>query len=146
MRWIDQLRMRLRTLLMRGRVESELNREFKFHLDEQTAENLAAGMPPEEARYAALRRMGGIAQLQERCREERGMNWFEVTLQDVRYALRSLGKTPAFTLVAVLSLALGIGANTAIFSLIDSVLLSGIPVKDPQQLVFVRTNRIKVGN
>lgn len=146
MRWIDQLRIRLRTLFLRGRIESELNREFQFHLDEQIAENITAGMPPDEARYAALRRMGRIALLQERCREERGMHWLEVILQDVRYAFRSLGKTPAFTLVAVLSLALGIGANTAIFSLIDSVLLSGIPVKDPQQLVFVRTNRIKVGN
>lgn len=146
MRWIDQLRLRLRTLFMRHRVESELDREFQFHLDEQIAENLAAGMPPNEARYAALRGIGGIAQHQERCREERGMHWLEVTVQDVRYALRSLRKTPAFTLVAVLSLALGIGANTAIFSLIDSVLLSSIPVKDPQRLVFVRTNRIKVGN
>src|SRR5215468_12147839 len=74
------------------------------------------------------------------------MHWLPTTIQDVRYVLRSLRKTPVFTLVAVLSLALGIGANTAIFSLIDSVLLSSIPVKDPQQLVFVRTNRIKVGN
>ena len=74
------------------------------------------------------------------------MHWIQTTIQDVRYALRSLRKTPAFTLVAVLSLALGIGANTAIFSLIDSVLLSSIPVRDPQQLVFVRTNRVKVGN
>ena len=146
MRWIDQLRMRLRTLFMRERLESELNREFQFHLDEQIAENLAAGMSPEEARYAAMRRIGAIAQIQERCRDERGMHWIEITMQDVRYALRSLRKTPAFTVVAVLSLALGIGANTAIFSLIDSVLLSSLPVTDPQQLVFVRTNRIKVGN
>lgn len=74
------------------------------------------------------------------------MHSVQTTIQDVRYALRSLRKTPGFTLVAVLSLALGIGANTAIFSLIDSVLLSSMPVKDPQQLVFVRTNRVKVGN
>ncbi|PYY13087.1 MAG: hypothetical protein DMG60_22645, partial [Acidobacteria bacterium] len=146
MRWFDQLRMRLRTLFMRERVESELKREFQFHLDEQIAENLAAGMSAEEARSAALRRIGGIAQIQERCRDERGMHWIETTMQDVRYALRSLRKTPAFTFVAVLSLALGIGANTAIFSLIDSVLLSSLPVKDPQQLVFVRTNRVKAGN
>src|SRR5437868_1344981 len=146
MRWFDQLRMRLRTLFMRERVESELKREFQFHLEEQIAENMAAGMSAEEARYAALRRIGGIAQIQEHCRDERGMHWVETTMQDVRYALRSLRKTPAFTFVAVLSLALGIGANTAIFSLIDSVLLSSLPVKDPQQLVFVRTNRVKAGN
>ena len=146
MRWFDQLRLRLRTLFMRERVESELNREFQFHLEEQIAENLAAGMSAEEARYAALRRIGGITQIQERCRDERGMHWIEASRQDIRYALRSLRKTPAFTLVAVLSLALGIGANTAIFSLIDSVLLSSLPVRDPQQLMFVRTNRVKAGN
>jgi len=146
MRSIDQLKMRMRTLFMRKRIESELHREFEFHLEEQIRENLAAGMAPEEARYQALRRMGGITQIQERCRDERGLAWLEVTLQDLRYAFRSLRKTPAFTMVAVLSLALGIGANTAIFSLIDSVLLSSLPVKDPKQLVFVRTNRVKFGN
>ncbi|PYY01385.1 MAG: hypothetical protein DMG64_14445 [Acidobacteria bacterium] len=146
MRWFDQLRLRLRTLFMRKRVESELNREFKFHLEEQIAENLAAGMTADEARYTALRRIGGITQLQERCREERGLHWVETTLRDTHYALRLLRKAPAFTAVAVLSLALGIGANTAIFSLIDSILLNSLPVKDPQQLVFVRTNRVKIGN
>jgi len=146
MRWLDQLRMRLRTLFMRERIESELNREFQFHLQEQIAENLSAGMAPEEARYAALRRIGGVTQLQERCRDERGLHWIETARQDVRYAFRSLRKTPAFTTVAVLSLALGVGANTAIFSLIDSILLNSLPVKNPQELVFVRTNRVKVGN
>src|SRR5580765_8405555 len=132
MRWLDQLRMRLRTLFMRERIESELNREFQFHLQEQIAENLSAGMAPEEARYAALRRIGGVTQLQERCRDERGLHWIETARQDVRYAFRSLRKTPAFTTVAVLSLALGVGANTAIFSLIDSILLNSLPVKNPQ--------------
>jgi len=146
MRWLDQLRMRLRTLFMRERIESELNREFQFHLQEQIAENLSAGMAPEEARYAALRRIGGVTQLQERCRDERGLHWIETARQDVRYAFRSLRKTPAFTTVAVLSLALGVGANTAIFSLIDSIRLNSLPVKNPQELVFVRTNRVKVGN
>lgn len=95
---------------------------------------------------AALRTVGGIAQIQERRRDQSGLHFIESTMQDVRYALRSLRHSPAFTAVAVLSLALGIGANTAIFSLIDSVLLNSLPVKDPKQLVFVRTNREKVGN
>jgi len=146
MRWLDRFLLRLRTLFRRERIESELHREFQFHLEEQIAENVARGMTAEEARYTALRRIGSVAQIQERCREQRGLHLIESTMQDVRYALRSLRKSPAFTAVAVLSLALGVGANTAIFSLIDSLLLNSLPVKDPKRLVFVRTNQVKVGN
>jgi predicted permease len=146
MRWLDKFKLRLRTLFRRNKVESGLHREFEFHLQQQIAENLAKGMPAAEARYSALRTIGGIAKIQEQCRDQRGMHWLETTIQDIRYALRSLRKNPAFTLVAILSLALGTGANTAIFSLIDSILLNSLPVKDPQQLVFVRTSRTKVGN
>ena len=145
MRWLGRILLRLRTLFRRERVESELHREFQFHLEEQIAENAARGMTAEEARYTALRRIGNVAQIQEQCREQRGLHLIESTMQDVGYALRSLRKSPAFTAVAVLSLALGVGANTAIFSLIDSLLLNSLPVMEPQQLVFVRTNRVKIG-
>ncbi|HVH87396.1 MAG TPA: ABC transporter permease, partial [Terriglobales bacterium] len=145
MRWFDELILRLRTLFRRERVEAELNRELQFHLEGQIAENLAAGMPPDEARYVALRKIGGIAQIQEQCRDQRGLHLIETTLQDARYALRSLRSSPVFTIVAVVTLALGIGANIAIFSLIDSILLRSLPVKDPDQLVFIRTNTIKAG-
>ena len=145
MRRIDRWRLRLRTLFHREQLERELSAEFEFHVEQQTAENLAAGMSAEEARYAALRSTGAVTRLQEQCRDERGLQLFETTMQDVRYAMRCLRQSPAFTMVAVLSLALGIGANTAIFSLIDSILLSSLPVKDPQQLVFVRTSTVKVG-
>src|SRR5579859_2167259 len=145
MRWFDRWKLRLRTLFRREQVERELGAEFEFHVEQQTAENLAAGMSLEEARCAALRSTGAVTQLQEQCRDERGLHFIETTMQDVRYAMRSLRKSPAFTMVAVLSLALGIGANTAIFSLIDSILLASLPVKDPQQLVFVRTSTVKVG-
>lgn len=145
MRWLDELKLRLRTLFRREQVESELDRELQFHFEQQIAENIAAGMSSDEARYAALRKIGGITQIQEQCRDQRGLHLLETTLQDVRYALRSLRKSPAFTFVAVLTLALGIGANIAIFSLIDSILLSSLPVRDPDQLVFIRTNTIKVG-
>jgi len=146
MRWFDQGKLRVRTLFQRQRAERELEAEFEFHVEQQTAENLAAGMSPEEARYAALRSTGAITQMQEQCRDQRGLHLIETTLQDIRYAVRSLRKSPGFTAVAVISLALGMGANAAIFSLIDSILLSSLRVKDPQQLVFVRTNREKFGN
>jgi predicted permease len=145
MRWFDRFKLRLRTLLRRGKVESELHRELEFHLEQQIAENVAKGMSLEQGRYAALRAIGGIGQIEERCRDQRGLHLIETTMQDVRYALRSLRKNPAFALVAVLSLALGTGANTAIFSLIDSLLLSSLPVKNPEQLVFVKTNSVRSG-
>ena len=146
MRWLDQTMLRLRTLFRRNQVESELRREFEFHLQEQIAENISSGMSAEQARSAALRTIGPVSQIQEQCRDQRGLHFIETTLQDVRYALRSLHATPGFTLVAVLSLALGTGANMAIFSLIDSILLNSLPVKDPQQLVFVRTNYLNSGS
>jgi len=145
MRWFDQLQLRLPTLFGRAHVEDELCRELQFHLDQQIAENLASGMSPTAAREAALRRIGGVAQIQERCRDERGLHLVETTLQDVRYSLRSLSKSPVFTLVAILTLALGIGANLAIFSLIDSILLSSLPIQHPERLFFMDTSSVKVG-
>jgi len=145
MRWFDQLKLRLRTLFRREVIEIELDRELQFHLEQQIAENLAAGLPPDEARYAALRKIGGIVKIQEQCRDQRGLHLIDTARQDIRYALRSLRNSPAFTTVAVLTLALGIGANIAIFSLIDSIVLRSLPVKKPEQLVFIRTNSVKAG-
>jgi predicted permease len=138
MRWIYKLPLRLRSLFRKKRVEQELSDELRFHLEKLIEENVAKGTPPEEARYAALREFGGIEQMKEECRDSWGLRMLTELGQDVRYGLRQLRRNPGFTAVAVITLALGIGANTAIFSLIDAVMLRSIPVHDASGLVVFR--------
>ncbi|HUG81453.1 MAG TPA: ABC transporter permease [Bryobacterales bacterium] len=134
---LSDLFFRLRALFRRKSVEKDLDEELQFHFERQVEKNLARGISRSEARRQARLAFGGLDQTKEECRDARGVRFVETVLQDLGYAVRQLSKSPGFTAVAVLSLALGIGANTAIFSLVDVVLLRTLPVERPEELEAV---------
>jgi putative ABC transport system permease protein len=143
---LSDLVIRIRSLFRRSAVEAELDDELRSHLEHQVEKYVRSGLSREEALRRARIEFGGIDQVKDECREARGVNLIETVLQDLRFAVRLLSKTPVTSTVALLSLALGIGANTAIFSLIDAVMLRMLPVRDPGQLVQIKFRSPKSAN
>jgi hypothetical protein len=121
-------------LFARKRLESDLDKELRFHFESQVADKIRSGASENEARRLTRLEFGGIEQIKENCRESRGTLWVESTVQDIRFGIRQIKNSPGFSMVAILSLALGIGANTVIFTLLNAILLRPLPVHNPEEL------------
>ena len=145
MPWQSELASSLRFLYRRRQEEQQLSDELQFHLQRQIEQNVAAGMLPEEARYAALRLFGGVQQTKEECRDMRRLNFIENLVQDLRHGLRALAKNPGFTAVAMLTLALGIGANTAAFSYVNAWMIKPLPYRQANRLMVFLSHDKKKG-
>src|SRR3954470_23586919 len=139
-RWLDLIRLRIRSLTRRARVEDEIDRELRAHVEQQIDEHIAGGMTPEAAHLAALRAFGGIEQMKEESRDTRGVAVIENLARDLRYTLRGLLREPMLLLAATTSIALGAGGNIAVFSLAREFLLAAPDVRSPENVVQMRVS------
>src|SRR5215468_8840204 len=137
MRWLDKLRLRIRSLFRSRRVDDELERELQEHLQRQIDVNIENGMAPEEARLAALQTIGNLTRLKEQCRDERGLNFLDDLRRDMRYAFVTLTRNPGYATGAIVSLGLGIGAATAVFSAVEGLVLNPYPYTGADRLVVM---------
>src|SRR5213079_1483102 len=135
--WLYTIPLRLRSLFRWAQADQGLDDELRDHLDRKTEEYVAEGMRQEEAHRRARLDLDGIEQTKEKCRDARRVNWIQDFVQDLRFGLRMLRKSPVFTTVAVVTLALGVGANTAIFTLLHASLWTPLPVSDPKEIFHI---------
>jgi hypothetical protein len=143
MRWYYKLPLRLRSLFHRNKAEQDLSEELQFHLQNQIDEYVARGMSPQEARHAALRSLGGVEQVKEECREARQMNLIESFVRDMGLGLRMLRRNPGFSILAILCLTLGIGANAAVFSWVEGILLRPYPLVSHQERLVALSGTVR---
>ena len=146
MRLIRRLQLQVRWLLRRTQTEADLSDELQDYLERQMERHIASGLPPEKAHLAALRDVGGVEALKEACRDVRSLRHLDTLSQDLHYAFRQLRKNPAFTATAVFTLALGIGVNTTIFSVVNSIILRKPPIHDPDRVMMLLSQKLGAGS
>src|SRR6202789_1076148 len=144
-RWIYKLPLRLRSLFYRQKADEELDEELRDHIERKTEQYISQGMTLQQARRAALLEMGGVEKRKEECREARGIHFLETFAQDLRYGFRMLRKSPGFAAIAIVTLALGIGANTAIFSYVKAWVIQPLPFPQADRLMVLLSHDTKKG-